>query len=121
MKFLAFVNGELSATYFSSFANSKSDDLSEAGCLTGELGTDSNCKWKPWTFKDKVSNAKKVSGFKNMLTEKLVDQTKRSKVTQYICNLGNREEFEPLTGILCEKEIVKPLHLKNNDLQKLRN
>ena len=114
MKFLAFVNG-------SSFANAKSDDLSGAGCLTGEFGTDSSCKWKPWTFKDRVSNAKKVSAFKNKLPQKLTDQTKRSKVTQYICSLGSRQEFEPLIGILCEKEIVEPLHLKNNAVQKLHN
>ena len=47
MKFLAFVNGELSnsANYFSSFANVKSDDLKGTGCLKGEFGTDPKCKW----------------------------------------------------------------------------
>jgi hypothetical protein len=120
MKFLAFGNGELSnsATYFSSFANAKSDDLKGAACLTGEFGTDSKCKWKPWAYKDRISDAKK---FKNKLPKKLPDQTKRSKVTQYISSLGSRQEFEPLIGMLCEKEIVEPLHLKNNAVQKLHN
>ena len=62
MKFLAFVNGELSnsANYFSSFANVKSDDLKRTGCLKGEFGADPKCKWKPWAYKDTVTNSKKA-------------------------------------------------------------
>ena len=49
MKFLAFLNGQLSnaATYFSSFANvSKADS-----CLLGkEFGTAPTCKWRPWSY-----------------------------------------------------------------------
>ncbi len=123
MKFLAFVNGELSnsATYFSSFANARSDDLNGPACLTGEFGTHSKCKWQPWIYKNRVSVAKKVFAFKNKLPQKLADQTKRSKVTQYISSLGSRQEFEPLIGALCEKETVGPLHLKNNAVQKLHS
>ena len=64
---------------------------------------------------------KKFLHLKIKLPQKLTDQTKRSNVTQYICSLGSRQEFEPLIGILCEKEIVEPLHLKNNAVQKLHN
>ena len=66
MKLLAFVNGELSnsASYFSSFANAKSDDLKGTGCLKGEFWTDPKYEWKPWAYKDIVTNAKKVCAFK---------------------------------------------------------
>jgi hypothetical protein len=62
MKFLAFLNGELSnaATYFSSFATvSKADS-----CLLGkEFGTAPTCKWRPWSYAERVNVAEKVAKF----------------------------------------------------------
>jgi len=47
MKFLAYINGELSnsAKYFSSFANVCQE---ESSSLTGKFGKTQNCKWRPW-------------------------------------------------------------------------
>ena len=49
MKFLAYINGELSnsAKYFSSFANVCKD---ESSSLTGKFGKTQNCKWRPWQY-----------------------------------------------------------------------
>jgi len=46
MKFLAFINGELSssAKYFSSFPDVSQD---ESVSLTGKFGETQNCKWRP--------------------------------------------------------------------------
>lgn len=123
MKFLAFINGELSnsATYFSSFANAKSDDLKGAGCLSGTFGTDSKCKWKPWPYKGRIIDAKKVCAFKKALPQKTAEKSVRNKVTQYIASLKSRQEFEPLIGKLCENALIEPLHLKNNAVQKLHD
>ena len=122
MKFLAFINGEISnsACYFSSFANACNTDLN---CLEGQFGTDPNCKWKPWRYTERVSNAKKVASFKAKLAKnsKCAAATNRSKVTQYIASIKCRQEFEPPIGVLCEKEIIEPLHLKNNAVQKLHS
>ena len=122
MKFLAFINGEISnsACYFSSFANACNTDLN---CLDGRFGTDPNCKWRPWQYTERVSNAKKVASFKIKLAKnsKCAAATNRSKVTQYIASIKCRQEFEPPIGVLCEKEIIEPLHLKNNAVQKLHS
>ena len=118
MKFLAFINGEISnsACYFPSFANACNTDLN---CLEGQFGTDPNCKWRPWCYTARVSKAKKVASFKIKLAKnsKCAAATNRSKVTQYIASMKCRQEFEPPIGVLCEKEIIEPLHLKNNAVQ----
>lgn len=120
MKFLAFINGELSnsATYFSSFANVSTSDLS---CVQGKFGKTLDCKWKPWGYNARVDVACKVSQFKAKLSDKLTPITQRKKVTQFIANLKSRQEFKPLIGPLCEKAVLEPLHLKNNAVQKLYN
>lgn len=122
MKFLTFIKGEISnsACYFSSFANACNTDLN---CLEGKFGTDTNCKWRPWSYTERVSYAKKVALFKVKLAKssKCAAATNRNKVTQYIASIKCRQEFEPLIGVLCEKEIIEPLHLKNNAVQKLHS
>ena len=118
MKFLAFLNGELSnaATYFSSFANvSKADS-----CLLGkEFGTAPTCKWKPWSYAERLNVAKKVANFKKKLSNKVSEKTNRSKVTNFIASNHSRQEFLPLIGKLSDKVMVEPLHLKNNGSQQL--
>ena len=120
MKFLAFLNGELSnsATYFSSFANVSREDKR---CLDGVFGTDKNCKWKPWNYQNRVAIANKVCIFKKKLSAKLAESTRRNKVTEYISGLASRQEVAPLIGKLCDKEIIEPLHLKNNAVEKLHS
>jgi hypothetical protein len=122
MKFLAFTNAEISnsACYFSSFASACNTDLI---CLEGHFGTDTNCNWRPWRYTERESNAKKVASFKIKLTKnsKCAVATNRSKVIQYIASMKCRKEFEPPIGVLCEKEIIEPLHLKNNAVQMLHS
>ena len=118
MKFLAFLNGELNnaATYFSSFANVSKED-----CVTlnGKFGLMNDCKWKPWPYKDRLNIAKQVESFKAKLPSSLAASTKRTKITKFIASNKSRQEFQPLIGKLCDKEVVEPLHLKNNGVQHL--
>lgn len=51
------------------------------------------------------------------LPSHLAVSTKRSRVTQFIAVKKSRQEFKPLIGKLCDKEVVEPLHLKNNGVQ----
>ena len=69
MKMLAMLGGELtnSATYFSTFADVSTKDYTD---LMGTLGSDPKCKWKPWTFKQRVSISQKVESFKASLNKK---------------------------------------------------
>ena len=66
MKFLAFINGELSnsAKYFSSFANVCQDETSS---LTGKFGETQNCKWRPWQYSQRIVIAQQVADFKSKL------------------------------------------------------
>ena len=120
MKFLCFLRGDLSnsASYFSSFAN-----VSKADCTTlnGKFGNMPNCKWKPWPYRQRLDMAKQGSKFKDKISPNLARSTQRSKVTQFIASKKSRQEFEPLIGTLCDKEVVKPLHLKNNGVQHLQS
>ena len=63
MKFLAYINGELSnaAKYFSSFANVSKDDCN---ALNGKYGESHDCKWKPWQYAERINVAKQVEDFK---------------------------------------------------------
>ena len=112
MKFLAYVNGELSnaGKYFSSFSNVCQDD---SNSLTGKFGESQDCKWKPWQYKQRISIVHQVDDFKKKLPNHLAASTKRSKVTQFIAGKKSRQEVKPLIGKLCDKEVVEPLHLKN--------
>ena len=118
MKFLAFLNGELNnaAKYFSSFAN-----VSKEHCVTlnSKFGSTSDCKWKPWSYTVRLNIAKQVENFKAKLPTHLAASTKRAKVTQFIASKKPRQDFEPLIGKLCDKEVIEPLHLKNNGVQHL--
>ena len=120
MKFLCFINGELnnSAYYFSSFAN-----VSKADCITVncKFGTTPDYKWKPWPYQQRLNMAKQVSRFKEKIPPNIAKSTQRSKVTQFIANKKSRQEFEPLIGNLCDKEVVEPLHLKDNGVQHLHS
>ena len=59
MKWLATFSGELtnSATYPSSFANVKQDDVKN---VNGTFGEDSTCTWKPWSYDQRIKVAKLV-------------------------------------------------------------
>lgn len=121
MKFLAFLNGELSnsAKFFSSFANASTNDLDS---LHGSFGTTEGKKWKPWKYSDRVTMAEKVTDFKKALSKKkYAASTMRNKTTQFIAENNSRQEFEPPIGKLCENEVLEPLHLKNNAVQKLHS
>ena len=71
MKMLAMLGGELSnaATYFSSFANICQHDLTD---LNGKFGYDPTCKWKPWSFKERIRVANSVENFKKSLEKKKI-------------------------------------------------
>ena len=121
MKFLAFVNGELSnsSRYFSSFANASTDDLD---CLHGSFGITDDKKWKPWKYSERLVMADKVSKLKTSLSKKkYAASTHRNKVTQFIGEKKSRQEFKPPIGKLCDKGVLEPLHLKNNAVQKLHS
>lgn len=64
MKMLAMSWGELtnSATYFSSFANVSRNDSTD---LRGKFGADTGCKWKAWSYSDRLKTVKAVNTFKN--------------------------------------------------------
>ena len=113
MKFVPFLNGELNnaAKYFSSFAN-----VSKEECLTlnSKFGSTTDCKWKPWSYTVRLNIAKRVESFKAKLPTNLAASTKRVKVTQFIANKKSRQDYEPLIAKLCDKEVIEPLHLKNN-------
>jgi hypothetical protein len=53
----------------------------------------------------------------SLQNKKITEQTKRSKVTEYIASQHSRQEFLPLVGQLIDKAHVEPLHLKNNAWQ----
>ena len=73
MKMLAISGGELSnaATYFSSFANVCQHDLTD---LNGKFGYDPTCKWKPWSFKERIKVANSVENFKKSLEGKKIER-----------------------------------------------
>ena len=110
IKFLAYINGELSnsAKYFSSFAYVCQD---ESSSLAGKFGKTQNCKWSPWQYSQRIVNAQQVADFKRKLPGHLAEKTKRAKVTQFIAGKKSRHEFQPFIGKLCEKEVVETLHL----------
>ena len=116
MKFLAYLNGELSnaATSFSSFANVCKNDWNS---LNGKFGQSQDCKWKPWQYTQRINIVQQVEDFKKKVPSHLAQSTKRSKVTQFISSKKWRQEFKPLIGKLCDKEVIEPLHLKNNGVQ----
>ena len=120
MKFLAFLNGELNnaATYFSSFANVSKQDCTT---LNATFGTKPGCKWKPWPYEERLTIASQVEKFKEKMPSHLAASTKRNKITQFIASKKSRQEFQPLIGQLSDKEIIEPLHLKNNGVQHLHS
>jgi len=72
MKFLAFVNGELSNSthYFSSFGNVSADSKRN---MKGSLGP-ANAKqhtWSTWSYEKRVSAASKVKMFKAKVKSQL--------------------------------------------------
>lgn len=114
MKMLAMLGGELSnsATYFSSFANVSSNDCKD---LKAKFGCSSSCRWKPWSYEERMKVVKKVENFKASLNDgKISEKDRRSKVTTFIKQQKSRQEFTPLVGKVIDKAHVEPLHLKNN-------
>ena len=117
MKMLAMLGGELSnaATYFSSIGNASKNDYTD---LQGSFGSDASCKWRPWSFQQRVKVAESVEKSKISLQGKPGSaKAKRSKVTEFIAHQKSRQEFTPLVAKLVDNAHVEPLHLKNNAWQ----
>ena len=86
--------------------------------LQGSFGSDASCKWRPWSFQQRVKVAESVEKFKISLQGKPGSaKAKRSKVTEFIARQKSRQEFTPLVGKLIDNAHVEPLHLKNNAWQ----
>lgn len=113
MKWLATFSGELSnsATYPSSFANVKQDDLKN---VKGTLGEESTCTWKPWSYDQRVKVAKLVDNYKQTTVVNRPLKQQRNLVTKFIAGKHSRQEFEPLLGPVVDKAKCEPLHLGNN-------
>ena len=88
--------------------------------MTGKSGASQDCKWNSWQYKSRISIVPQVDDFKKKLSNNLAASTKRIKVTQFIAG-KNPDEFKPLIGKLCDKDLVEPLHLKNNGVQHLHS
>jgi ribosomal protein L35 len=114
MKWIATFSGELcnSATYNSSFANVTSR-LTDLKNIHGSMGSEKNCTWKPWLYKNRLEVAKAVANYKHTITGKS-EKRKRNLVTKYIATKNSRQEFEPILGPLISKAKAEPLHLGNN-------
>ncbi|XP_068704052.1 uncharacterized protein [Montipora foliosa] len=92
----------------------------ESSSLTGKFGVNQDCKWRPWQYSQRIATAKQVVEFKRKLPAHLAaKKKKRSNITQFIAGEKSRQEFQPFIGKLCEREVVEPLHLKNNGVQYL--
>ena len=114
LKMVAFLCGELSnsATYFCSFANVCTSNAID---LTGTFGKEKDKLWQPWSYSQRVRDAKNVEKFKKTVAKQEVSEsTKRSKITSFIAGKKSRQEFEPLLGPLVDRIHIDPLHLKNN-------
>ena len=113
MKWLATFSGELtnSATYPSSFANVKQDDVKN---VHGTFGIDSTCTWKPWSYDQRVKVAKLVDKYKQTTVVNKPLKQQRNLVTKFIASKHSRQEFEPVLGPVVHKAKCEPLHLGNN-------
>ena len=105
MKFLAFVNSELtnSAKYFSTFAKVSQDD---GMSLTGKFGETPDCKWRPWQNSQRLAFSQQVADFKRKIPNHLAVKTKRSKVTQFLAGKKSRQEFNHLLGNFVTKRLL---------------
>ena len=105
----------LQQIYFSSFGNASKNDYTD---LQGSFGSDVSCKWRPWSFQQRVKVGESVEKFKTSLQGKPGSaKAKRSKVTKFIAHQKSNQEFTPLFGKLVDNAHVEPLHLKNNAWQ----
>jgi len=98
MKMLCFLSGELSnsATYFSSFADARSDNITS---VNGTFGHESTNTWKPWKYDHRLKVADGVEKLKIKISkQKISNLTKRSKITTFIAQQHSRQEFRPLIG-----------------------
>lgn len=113
MKWVATFSGEFSnsATYPSSFANVKQDDLKN---VNGTFGENSTCNWKPWSYDQRVKVAKLVDNYKQTTVVNKPIKQQRNLVTKFISGKHSRQEFEPLLGPVVDKAKCEPLHLGNN-------
>ena len=104
MKYLAFIEGELSisASYFSPFADVNKASIND---LTGRFGTEPHCKWQPWKYSARVKVAAAVGKKKQELNKltTLKPATIRTKLTSFIASQKLRQEFEPLVGKIIDK------------------
>ena len=101
MKFLAFLNGELNnaATYFSSFANVSKEDCFT---LNGTFGPTNDCKWKPWSYKEKLRIAKQVESFKAKLPTQGLESLARKTVEDALREeIEKRFAYKLLNSLLC--------------------
>lgn len=52
-----------------SFANVSKNDCTD---LKGKFGSETGCKWKPWTYSDRLKTAKAVDTFKKPLKSQAI-------------------------------------------------
>ena len=111
---LAFLAGELtnSAYYFSTFANVHKDNANVLGiCYDTGKSTD----WMPFTYQQRLNDAKLVEWKKvELLKKNNTAATFRRNTTTYIRSLKSRQEFVPLVEKYIDKAKAEPLYLKNN-------
>lgn len=116
MKMLAFLAGELSnsAQYFSTFGNVTKNDCNDHKKVYGPNGD-----WKPFSFKKRVEDAKKVAAKKKSFGSSVAKAvSQRIKVTSFISKeLKSRQEFHPLVDSYIDCAKAEPLHLKNNTIK----
>ena len=91
----------------------------EGSSLTGKFGKNPNCKWRQWQYSQGIVIAQQVADFIRKLPGHFIEKTKRAKVTQFIAGKKSRQQNKPFVRKLCDKEVVEPLHLKNNGVQYL--
>lgn len=102
MKMSAFLAGELSnaSYYFTKFANVTKDGAQDVS--KSKFGKWDNVDWKPFTYEQRISDAKQVIKKKLELSKKNIKPvTMHSNLTSFISKqLKSRQEEEPLVGAL---------------------
>ena len=118
-KWLAHVAGELpnSATYFSSYANVKLDDL---GVVNKTFRMNGSGDFRPWTWEERQDAIKSVQEKIQSLPEGTSKSQAHDAALKVLANVANaRQLHQPAIGRLVETATVDPLHVMNNAWQHL--
>ena len=120
MKMLAFLAGELSnsAYYFTTFADVNQGDCND---VNKTFNLDRKSEWKPFLYKKRLNDAKKVKDRKALLAKgKSNVSSQHAKVLNFISKeLKSRQEETPLFENYIDYARCEPLHLKNNVMKEL--